>query len=128
MNVMSNSEEIMRSFNHNALIAPDEDGRICFIEDVADPDGRLYRIEVQSTQDGSQAIAFCRSNPWGYLNGGESYDRGHVDENGFLCIGCEHRGQNLEDSSYDVRYAIQRARYWCTGFTVLKQTGSFPDP
>lgn len=123
---MTRAEQIMRSFNRNGLICPDDDGAVAMIEDVTDPDGRLFRMEYRSTPDGKRAIALCRHNPWGTVNGGESYANGHVDDNGFLCLGSRHSGQDLDDSPYDLDHVIRRARFWCTGFSVLKETGEFP--
>ena len=60
------------------------------------------------------------------MNAGESYGSGHVDDNGFLCLGNRHSGQGLEDSPYDLDYVIRRARFWCIGFSVLKETAEFP--
>ena len=124
---MNQAEIIMRQFNSNALIAREED-YIIMIEDVMDPDGRIYRIEYRSTPDAQRAIAFCIYNPWGDKNGGESYRKGHVANNGFLCLGPDHGDKELKNSPYDLKYAILRGRFWCTGFSVLKETGSFPNP
>jgi hypothetical protein len=111
--------------NPNALIAGDDDGSICMVEDHTDPDWRMYRIEIQGTPDGQHAIAYCRYNPWG----SNPYDYGtsHLREDGFLCLGPDVHG-DLQSSPLDVATAIKRARYWCTGFSVLMQTGNFPDP
>jgi hypothetical protein len=123
---VSQAIDIMRQFNPNAFIG-EENGVLVMIEDVTDPDYRLYRIEYQSTYDGRHAIAYCRHNPWGTLNGGISYSTGHVGENGILCIGKDHTSA-AKSSPYDLATAIQRGRYWCTAFSVLKETGTFPQP
>ena len=126
---MTTAELLMRQFNRNGLIGENEAGHVCLIEDVIDDpgDGRVYRIEIESTPDGRHAIAFCRFNPWGDINGGEEYQTGHVDSNGFLCLGPDHRGKDVESSPYELGFVIKRARYWCTGFSVLKETGEFPN-
>lgn len=128
---MTNAEKIMLEANPNALVGIDDDGEVAMIEDWADPDGRIFRLEYRCTSDGKHAVAFCRYNPWrrgkGGMNAGELYDEGHVDENGFLCLGDDHPDQNTASSPYDVRFVIPRARYWCTGFSVLKETGEFPN-
>ena len=126
---MTTAELIMRRFNPNGLIGEDERGRVCLIEDcVDDPsDGRIYRIEIVATPDGRHALAYCRYNPWGALNGGEEYQTGHVDSSGFLCLGPDHRGKDVESSPYELSFVIKRARYWCTAFSVLKETGEFPN-
>ena len=54
--------QIMRRLNQNALTAI-EGGCICMIEDHADPDGRMFRLEYQSTPDGRHAVAWCRPTP-----------------------------------------------------------------
>lgn len=123
---MTRAEQIMREFNPNALIAVDEDESIVMIEDVKDPDGRFYRLEHRSTPDGERAISRCLYNPWGEVNGGEEYDIAHVASDGFLCLGDDHEGRELEGSPYDIDYVIRRARYWCTAFSVLKETREFP--
>jgi len=124
---MTTAEGIMHQFNPNGLIGEDEYGHVCMIEDVIDDphDVRIYRIEYQSTPDGDHAIAFCRANPWGALNGGATYRHGHVADNGFLCIGSEHTNQDVEASPYDLRFVIRRARYWVTAFSLFKETGEF---
>ncbi len=123
---MSTAQDIMKSHNRNALVDND-DGVDVMIEDVADPDGRLFRVEYQSTEDGRHAVAVCRYNPWGSVNGGEEYEVGHVDADGFICIG-KASVKSVESSPYTLVFAIARARYWCTAFSVLKETGEFPEP
>jgi hypothetical protein len=123
---VSPAQAIMKEINRNALIGS-EGGVDVMIEDVADPDGRIYRLEYQSMPDGRHAIAFCRFNPWGALNGGEEYPVGHVDANGFICVGKESV-KTVQASPYDLRYVIQRSRFWCTAFSMLKETGQFPTP
>lgn len=118
------AEICMREFNANALIGT-ENGLNVMLEDVSDPDGRIYRLEYQSTPDGLHAVAFCRYNPWGTPNGGEEYMVGHVDTNGFICVGLQSV-KNVRASPYDLRFVIQRGRFWCTAFSVLKETGHFP--
>jgi len=123
---MSVAEDIMYRLNRNAVIGEDDDGAIVMIEDVTDTDGRFYRLEHRSSPDGRHAIAKCLYSPWGAVNGGEEYSVGHVAEDGFLCLGSDHPGRGVEDSPYDIEYVIKRARYWCTGFSYLKEHGDFP--
>lgn len=125
---MTEAERIILSRNPNACVGLDDDGLVSGIEDITDPDQRLYRVEYRATPDGRHAIAFCRHNPWGRPNGGESYESGHVAANGFLCLGTEHENQEVESSPYPLDWVIGRVRYWCTGFSVLKETGEFPQP
>lgn len=104
-------------------------GGVVIIEDWADPDGRKYRLEYQSTEDGEHAIAICRYNPWGGKgnpNAGVNYLDGHVAEDGFLCL-AESTTRELEESPYDLDFAIRRARFWCTAFSHFKENGSWPD-
>jgi len=124
---MTQAEEIMRRYNRNALIGTDDDDAICMIEDWADPDGRIYRMEYRSTPDGQHAVGFCRYTPWGATpNAGEAYVKGHVAEDGFLCLGGAHPGHDYGNSPYALDFVIPRARFWCTAFSVLKESGEFP--
>ena len=119
---------IMRGLNPNTLVAL-ENGIVIMIEDHNDPDGRMYRLEYRSTQDGRHAAGFCLNNPWnpeGRPNDGISYSSGHVAEDGFLCLG-GNSTRSIEASPYDLQHVILRSRYWCTGFSVLKETGVFPN-
>lgn len=123
---MDQATAIMCRHNNNALIGKDEDGAVSMIEDWTDPDGRMYRMEYRSTEDGNHTLAYCRYNPWGNgPNSGVSYATGHVASDGLLCLGSEH-GTDFRTSPYDLATVISRARYWCTGFSVLKETGTFP--
>ena len=126
---MNPALSVMRQFNPQALVGK-EDGYCVMIEDASDPDGRMYRIEYRSTADGGRAVAFCLYNPWGRIGmpaAGEEYTVGHVAADGFLCLG-EDTTRELDCSPYDLEFTIRRARYWCTAFSVLKETGEFPNP
>lgn len=125
---MSPAEDIIDAFNPNALKVEQEDGTFVFIEDVADLDGRLFRIEYESTWGGEGATAFCRHNPWGGVNGGQEFDVGHVANDGLLCLGDVHDIDHPEESPYSLDYVIRRARYWAIGFSILMETGRFPQP
>ena len=124
---MNKAESIIREFNGKALVAV-ENNYMVFIEDCKDLNGKLYRIEYRSTPDGEKSIAYCIKNPWGDKNGKEKYEKGHVAEDGFLCLGPKHTDKSLQNSPYHLKYVIERVRYWCIGFSVLKETGSFPNP
>ena len=124
---MNEAEKIMRAYNRNALIGTDADGSTAMIEDVRDPDGRLYRIKYRSTSDGQHSAAFCCWNPWGGKNGGAPYTAGHVREDGFLCI-ASGATDNVATSPHALPYVIARARYWCTAFSYFKEKGNFPNP
>lgn len=97
-------------------------------EDVIDSDGRRFRIKIYSTPDGRHAVAFCISNPWDPRrpNAGRSYWDGHVDEDGFICLG-DDSNRTLTASPFQTKFAVLRARYWCTGFSVFMETGRFPE-
>ncbi len=123
---MARAEDIMVRANPNVLVG-DEDDCVVMIEDVSDPDGRIYRMEYQSTPDGEHAVAYCRYNPWGTPNDGEPATVGHCFDDGLLCLGREHAASPAQ-SPYDLKTVIQRARFWCTAFSVLKETGEFPQP
>ena len=125
---MTRAEIVMQRLNPNGLIGTDHDGAICLIEDVIDPDGRIYRMEIRSTADGRRAAAYCRHNPWGAVNGGTSYAVGHVAEDGFLCLGSGISGHGHTESPFRLEVVIARSRYWTTAFSVLKETGTFPQP
>ena len=119
---------MMSSLNPNALVGFEE-GKVIMIEDHSDPDGRMFRIEYRSTTDGQHALAYCLHNPWdgtGRPNAGEAYGVGHVAEDGFLCLGTDST-RSLQCSPYDLERVILRSRYWCTGFSVLKETGAYPN-
>ena len=118
---------LMRRYNANGLIGTDSDGATVMIEDVRDPDGRVYRLEYRSNAEGTQAVAYCRHNPWGTLNGNAEYTRGHVSRDGFLCLG-SGATSTLAKSPFTLAYAIERGRYWCTAFSYFKETGTFPTP
>lgn len=121
---------VMRELNPNAFMAV-ESGELVVIEDAWDcsDDGRLYRLEYRSTLDGAKAVAFCRSNPWNRrdVQAGASITQGHVFDDGLLCLGSDH-ARTTQQSPRSLRDTVLRARFWCTGFSVLKETGSFPNP
>ena len=115
---------VMKGFNANMLIG--EDGQfIVGIEDHYDePGGKLYRLEFLSTRDGRHANAWVRHNPWdpSRPNAGCDYHAGHVNSEGFLCLA----GATTHDtakSPFDLDFAVQRARFWCTAFSYWKETG-----
>ena len=112
-----NAREIMHQLNHNALHSR-EGEREVFIEDVQDPDGLWYRIEYQCDPDGSNARAKVRHNPWGSNTYG--YHQSHLSPGGEICLGS--RITSLH-SPYGLEYAVKRARFWCTGYSFLRQHG-----
>lgn len=129
---MSRASSVMRRKNVNAMSCPLDDDTVSFIEDVTDPDGRMYRLEYMSTVDGRHAVCFCRYNPWagrsGLINCGVPYTEGHISSSGFLCLGADHVNEDIETSPYELAYVVDRARYWCTAFSFFKETGEFPHP
>ena len=121
---------IMRGLNPGA-VGRRMSGHVVFIEDVRDSeeDSRWYRIEYRSNLSGTRAIAICLSNPWNLrdVTAGTEPSRGHVYTGGDLCLGSGlHR--DVSTSRYTLEQAVLRARYWATAFSVLKETGSFPNP
>jgi len=129
--VTSIAESIMRAYNPNALIGQDDDGAICMIEDWADPDGRLYRLEYRSCPTAAKAIAFCHYNPWDEndVSAGQAFDKGHVRaRDGFLCLG-HGATSDLSASLFPLELVIQRSRYWTCGFSFMLSTNEpFPNP
>jgi len=127
----SEATRVMRGLNSNALVA-EEAGFAVFIEERwdSDSDRRLYKLEYRSTFDGRHAIAFCLKNPWsngGGPNAGVEVTKGHVFSDGLLCLNSQHT-RSPERSSMDLKTVVQRSRYWTVAFSVLKETGSFPNP
>lgn len=126
---MSQAVNTMRRLNPNAHVI-DDGGDVGFREDVIDPDGRMYQLGYLSARDGGKAVAYCLYNPWGgegLPNAGEEYTAGHVAEDGFICLGND-TVRDVKESPYDLDYTVRRARYWCTAFSVFKETGEFPNP
>lgn len=111
-------------FNAHGLIAVDRDDAVCMIEDVRDPDGRMYRLEYRSTYDGLHSNAFCRFSPWGAF---DDYPGGHADDTGFICISA-NIARDYRASGVPLNILIPRARYWCTAYSVFRETGEFPNP
>jgi hypothetical protein len=123
------AREVMLELNPNAFVAI-ENGELVAIEDAWDcrEDGRIYRLEYRSTLDGQHAIAFCRSNPWNRrrVDAGQPVHVCHVFNDGLLCLGQDH-ARTTAQSPRDLRDTILRARFWCTGFSVLMEMGQFPN-
>lgn len=124
---MTPAEQQFREMNASARITV-EPGVISMTEDVNDSDGRLYRLKIRSTPNGKQAVAWCLSNPWDPRrpNAGRSYWDGHVESDGFICLG-NGSERRLVASPFTLKFAVLRARYWCTGFSAFMETGVFPD-
>jgi|GEM_PF-2810153 len=125
---MSSAEDIMLAYNPSGLIGTDDDGAVVMIEDVIDPDGRVFRLEYRSQADGKRAVCYCRYTPWGKGGAGESYSKGHIAADGFLCLGSGIGSKDVSKSPFDLETAIKRGRYWCTAFSYLKEHGEFPNP
>jgi hypothetical protein len=111
------ARETMNELNPNALHAQ-EGAKEVFIEDVQDPDGRWYRIEYQCNPDGTNARAKVAYNPWG--SNTYSYLQSHLSSSGDICLGT---GMTSTSSPYDLKFAVQRARFWCTGYSFLRENG-----
>ena len=124
---MSPAERQFRKMNSHARITA-EVGVISMTEDVDDSDGRRYRLKISSTPDGQHALAYCLRNPWDPVrpNAGRSYWDGHVDRDGFICLGNDSR-RILAVSPFSLKFAVRRARYWCTGFSAYMEMGTFPN-
>ena len=125
----STAETLMRRLNAHVLVGK-EGGNLVFIEDVTDPDGRMFRMEYRSTPDGRHAYAWCLHNAWGgrgNRNAGVGYAAGHVRNDGFLCLG-NGMTDAVATSPFTLEAVVQRARFWCTAFSVYRETGQFPNP
>jgi hypothetical protein len=94
---------------------------VVMIEDVRDPDGRLFRIEIQSTPDGQHAIALVRYSPWGSTSDAHCLS-------GVICLGPNGHGSNVTSSPYALEVVIPRARFWCVAVSHFHETGEFPSP
>lgn len=112
-----NAASKMLVLNRSALHGR-EGGKEVFIEDVRDPDGRLYRVEYQCEADGSNAVAFCRFNPW--ADNPYSYDQSHLGGDGFICYA---KPLDRNRSGYDLDYVVKRVRTWCVGYSFMREHG-----
>ena len=110
--------EIGRRLCPNAVLAGWHDNTYIIVEDVQDPDGRWFRMEYSTSDDGRTGQAWCRHNPWGRNPYDFLKSHLHNDDN-HICLG---------DRPVDLETAIKRARYWCVAFSVLMETGTFPNP
>ena len=111
------AQDIMQRLNRHAVASAENHQQI-FIEDWRDSDGRCYRVEYRCQPDGSQANAWVLSNPWG--TNPYSYEHSHLATDGLLCIG----GQTTrEHSHYQLDFVVRRTRFWCTGYSYLREHG-----
>lgn len=122
--------QIMLELNPR-VFASEENGYAVFVEHNWDSkeDKRNYKLEYRSTFDGKKAVALCVYNPWGENgrpNAGVSASRGHVFDNGFLCLSGNHTTE-VSESELNLETVVMRSRYWCTGFSYFKETGEFPN-
>jgi hypothetical protein len=111
------AEEIMSQLNSSAL-ASEENGLKVFVEDIQDPDGRWYRVEYRCRADGSGANAWCLYNPWG--SNPYNYRESHLSSDGLLCLGT---ATHSSASPYSIDYVVARSRFWCTGYSFLREHG-----
>lgn len=96
-----------------------EENKEVFMEDVRDPDGRIYRLEYTCNPDGSDATAYLRYNPWGYNS--YTYQQSHLDNSdGLICVGQLVRRSNCP---YRLDHTVRRARTWCTAYSFLREHG-----
>jgi hypothetical protein len=122
---MTPAELLMHEANPHAAIGEEND-LIKMVQEVSDLEGRLYKLEIVSTKDASHANAYCLWNPWGESpNAGESYNVGHVKDTGLLCLG-KGTTENVLESPFTLDFVLPRAAFWVTGFSVLKESGHFP--
>jgi len=117
--------DAMKFFRNNALLWT-QDGITLIMEDYRDPDGRIYRLEYHCSHDSRHALALCRFNPWGNTpNAGVPFHIGHISPDGRIDLGRSYFGDKVH-RCFDLKAAVLRSRYWCTAFSVLKETGQFP--
>ena len=104
------------------------EGYIYANENFIDPDGREYELHYYTNYDGTNANAYCISNPWDSANrsAGTDYFSSHIDADGFLCL-AENSCRSTKESPYGLEYAILRARFWAVGFSSFMETGTFPN-
>lgn len=125
----SGAATAMRELNPYAIVAV-ERGQFIAIERAWDcvEDDREYLLEFRSTLDGSKAVAFCLENPWDpqRVDAGVPVTVGHVFPDGLLCLGSDH-ARVPQQSPRNLRDTVLRARFWCFGFSMFKETGRFPD-
>jgi hypothetical protein len=115
MIAQSSAHEIMLSLNPHAL-AGRENGWEVFIEDVTDADGRIYRLEYRCKRSGRSARAFCLYSPWPPAS--LPLTDSHLMPDRSICTSAQaHRGGDPLD------YAVARARFWCTGYSFLREHG-----
>lgn len=107
----TDADAIMHRLNPQAVHAQ-ERGKMIFIEDVKDPDGRLYRVEYQSDSRGRNAQAYCRYNPWG----GNPYSapQSHLFDDGKICLG---------SGTFNLEEVVGRSRSWCTAYSFMREHG-----
>jgi len=98
------------------VLADSENGWEVFIEDVTDPDGRMYRLEYRCKRSGQSARAHCVYNPWPAAP--LALTDSHLMPDRSICTSEQtHRGGD------DLEYTVARARFWCTGYSFLREHG-----
>lgn len=77
-------------------LAPDGKSAI-MIKDIADADGRVYRVEFQSTLDAKKCVAVVRHNPWSKPGEGPAagtmYTQSHRSSCSSASRGTSHPGR-----------------------------------
>ena len=109
--------DVMRQLNWAARYWQNN-GWEYFAEDYYDPNGRRYQIEYRCDYYGNRATAWLRSNPWG--SNPYSYSESHLGPDGLICIG---RDLYRDSSPYNLSFAVPRARFWCLGYSYLREHG-----
>jgi hypothetical protein len=112
-----NSYDTMQQLNPRAIFGREE-GKQIIIEDVKDPDGRWYRIEYKCNSDGSSTTARVLYNPWG--SNPYSWGESHLSPSGEICLG---NGAHQNPSPFTLDFAVRRARFWCMGYSFLREKG-----
>ena len=111
----SRARDTMFRLNQRAFVARDGEQE-CFIEDVTDADGRMYRIEYRCNPSGRKALAYCLFNPWPAA--AIPITDSHLMSNNSICTSARaHQGGD------DLEYTVARARFWCNGYSFLREHG-----
>lgn len=109
------------------------EGTAVMLKDIADADGRVYRVEFQSTLNAKRSVAIIRHNPWSTAgqgpDAGMGYQACHVSPTGFVCLGSHHATESVADSEYPLEDTIKRLGYFVNALSYTKETGKpFPQP
>lgn len=126
---MTKAVTLLKKLNPNMLTGYENDLSIG-IEDIPDPNGRLFRLEYKSSHDGEQAVSFCLHHPWDK----DEVWQCHLLPSGLICTGerihdlCPNPQtfDELKSSPYTLRWTVERSRYWCSVYSEYRRHGHLP--